>query len=72
MEFDVRPEETGWRIEAIADDGNVTMTLREVYPGTYNGLTNVSESVYLLSETPMAYRFTVDGQRGEWTLLWVW
>jgi hypothetical protein len=59
MDFDVRPEETGWRIEAISDDGNVTMTLREVYPSTYNGLTNVSESVYLLTETPMAYRFTL-------------
>lgn len=59
MDFDVRPEETGWRIEAISDDGNVTVTLREVYPGTYNGLTNISESVYLLPETPMAYRFTL-------------
>lgn len=57
--FDIRPEETGWRVEALSDNGGVGTTLREVYPGTYNGLTNTSEALYLLPETPMAYRFTI-------------
>jgi len=58
IEFDVRPEETGWRIEALYENGE-TMILKEVFPGTYISMTNVSEPFHLLPQQPMAYRFTL-------------
>lgn len=58
IEFDVRPDETGWRIEALHDDGETEM-IKEVYAGTYIDLTNISEPVRLLPQTPKKYRFTL-------------
>ena len=58
IQFDVRPEETGWRIQALRDNGE-TEKLHEVYPGTYINLTSIREPFRLLSETPMKYRFTL-------------
>jgi len=58
INFDDRPGETGWRIEALYENGD-TETLEEVYPGTYEDMASISEPVYLLPETPMTYRFTL-------------
>lgn len=58
IEFDDRPYETGWRIEAMYEKGELE-TLKEVYPGTYNEMETVFEPVRLLSQTPMSYRFTL-------------
>ena len=58
IKFDDYSGETGWRIEALHDNGE-TEILEEEFPGTYEDMTSISEAVRLLPATPMTYRFTM-------------
>ena len=63
--LDAFPEETGWLVEALLENG-AQQVLQQVYPGTYNNSTvSVNEQVNLLPVMPMTYRFTISDNEGD-------
>lgn len=62
--LDAYPEETGWLVEALLENGT-QQVLEQVYPGTYDNSTkSVNDRVNLLLDMPMTYRFTIsDNER---------